>query len=142
MTQNDELETVTTEEDIRILTVQREPQSVSVYYYYRGNAYENKQDCARAIDLCSEAIKKNQNDKIAYINRGAAYELNGEYELAIKDYSKVIELDLKCSIAYNNLGSAYYGMKNHVMAQVYWNEALQLDRNNAEVRKNIELIKK
>jgi tetratricopeptide (TPR) repeat protein len=139
MTQKEELERDTTEKDVRFTTGST-ISGISVSLYFYTHEYNDKHDRDSAIEYCSKVIKEYPDNKIAYINRGVAHELNGNYEDAIADYSKVIELDPKCWIAYNNLGSVYYRMGNYIMPRTYWDKALQLARNSAEVRENLKLL--
>jgi tetratricopeptide (TPR) repeat protein len=103
MTYSDESEREITDEDVRILTVQHELQSVSAYYYYRGNAYETKRDCESMIDNCKKVIESNPNNIIAYINRGVAHIVNGDYDLAIVDWNKALQIDSNNPVARKNI---------------------------------------
>src|SRR5262245_31171616 len=52
-------------------------------YHWRGNAYYDEQDYARAIADYSEAIRLDPEDGDRFYNRGTAYQLTHDYPHAL-----------------------------------------------------------
>jgi tetratricopeptide (TPR) repeat protein len=78
------------------------PRRLAAIYDYRGIAYANKHDYARAIADFNEAIRLEPTSAYAYGNRGNAYNDKGDHERAIADLNEAIRLDPKFADAFNN----------------------------------------
>ena len=79
---------------------------VSVAYYSRGVAYDEKSDVDRAIEDYTLALEYNSNFADAYHNRGYAYYKKSEFTRATEDYNRAIQLKPDNVLYYNNRSMA------------------------------------
>ena len=75
---------------------------LSVAFYDRGNAYQQKGDFDHAIADYDQAIRHNPGMSGAFDNRGTAYQAKRQYALAIADYDEAIRINPKHAIALHN----------------------------------------
>ena len=80
--------------------------NVSVAYYSRGVAYDEKSDVDRAIEDYTLALEYNSNFADAYHNRGYAYYKKSEFTRATEDYNRAIQLKPDNVLYYNNRSMA------------------------------------
>jgi tetratricopeptide (TPR) repeat protein len=71
------------------------PRDHATAYMYRCEAYTRKQEFAKALADCNEAIELDPKNVAAYFTRGNVHYANKDYDRAIVDFSKSIELDPK-----------------------------------------------
>src|ERR1700733_10291351 len=105
----------------------RRPQpDVEWAFVYRGEAYDNVGQYARAIQDFNEAILLKPQDAEAFNGRGAAHDELGQYSLAIQDYSEAIRLKPDYARAFNNRGKAYNDFGQYARALRDLGVAIQL----------------
>ena len=78
-----------------------------------------------AIQLYSDAIKRNPKLAPAYFNRGNAYYDLKQNDQAIKDYTEAIKLNPKDAEAYYNRGNAYRRLRKDDLALKDYNAAIK-----------------
>ena len=83
-------------------------------YCYRAAAFIEKEDYAKAIDDCTEAIRLDPKSADAYTYRGIAHGRKGEYAKSIADWDEVIRLQPNSAHGY--VGRSY---------APYWNPRLR-----------------
>ncbi len=88
-------------------------------YYYRGRAYEQKDDSEKAYADLSKALELNNKLYPANISLGMIYYHRGSFDKAIAQYNRAIELKPEglylCAI-YTNRGNAYNSQKKFDLA--------------------------
>lgn len=105
-------------------------------YFYRGKAYNLKNDVDHAIADFNEVIRRNPQHLKAFLERGAAYRVKRQYERALADFNHVIELNSNYTEAYNTRGW-YYRERNPELAGADFNKALTL--SNQAIEQKIDL---
>ncbi len=93
-----------------------------------------------AVDIYSEAIKKNPRSVEAYDWRGMAYDELNELDKALADYNEAIKLAPEYADAYNNRGEVFRKKKMYREATGDYRKALQLDSSFAEAHYNMALV--
>jgi len=98
-------------------------------------AYQT-QDCRRAVELITQALKVDRNHVPAYNHRGAAYAALKEYELALLNYDKAIALQPQAPEAWNNRANVRlaHGQLDAALADL--DQALRLKPDYAEACHN------
>jgi tetratricopeptide (TPR) repeat protein len=81
---------------------------LAIAYSFRGNAYGDLGEHARAIEDYDQALRLDPGIAYAYYKRGNAYGHLGEYSRAIEDYDQALRLDPDYANAYNNRAWALY----------------------------------
>eukprot|EP01064_Diplonema_japonicum_P028287 TRINITY_DN4302_c5_g1_i1.p1 TRINITY_DN4302_c5_g1~~TRINITY_DN4302_c5_g1_i1.p1 ORF type:complete len:564 (+),score=176.08 TRINITY_DN4302_c5_g1_i1:59-1693(+) len=99
-----------------------------------GNEKFKAQQYKEAIDLYSEAVKRNPKAHAVYSNRGAAYMKMGAYDDAEKDCKKCLEIEPTFVKAVVRLGHIYFFRKEYHKAMVEYNKGLNLDPENEECK--------
>lgn len=108
--------------------------------------------CARYIDsLCdavaqfpeavqhyTEAIKRNPQDHRAYSNRSACYTKLAAWTEGLKDAEKCIELEPTFSKGYSRKGAVLFFMKDYDKALAAYQQGLELDPDNEELRDGVQ----
>lgn len=95
---------------------------------------EAQQYYLQALELSPDNIK-------ALNNLGFAYQAEKKYEKAAEQFMKVLELSPHHAVALNNLAGTVYQMGLVDSARALWEKALVLDPANAQIRKNLEVVK-
>jgi len=108
-----------------------EQDDLSLAYYNRGLAYNQKGDPDRAIADFNKAIELNPNFAVAYGMRGVAYDHKGDPDRAIADYSKAIELDPNLALFYGERGIDYNQTGDPDRAIADFNKVIELNPNFA-----------
>ncbi len=85
-------------------------------YYDAGLAYQEQNDCNRAIIYYSKTIEYDSGNAEAYNSRGIAYCMLGNYDLAIADYNQSLHLNPAYLQARINRGNAYLAERNYAQA--------------------------
>ena len=104
--------------------------------FYAGFTYQNEQNCLKAIEHYSKAIKLNPRLAGVYNKRGNIYSSNGEFDRAIADYDKAIELNPEFAEIYNNRGAAYDSNGELDRAIVDYSKAIDLNPEFAKAYYN------
>jgi tetratricopeptide (TPR) repeat protein len=99
-------------------------------YNNRCLAYFLKQDYARAIADCDQAIQLDPENSNAYHNRGVALFSKGESSRAIADFNEAIRLNPQMVNAYLNRAKAYHDKGQYERALADVDEAIWLDPKN------------
>lgn len=87
------------------------------------------------LNLCSFA----QNTQ--FFEQGNALYNDGNYEQAIRVYEKILGSDMHSAELYFNLANAHYKL-NHIAPSIfYYEKALQLAPNDADIKQNIAFAK-
>lgn len=109
---------------------------IGILYKLRGEPNKAAYQYQRSIEL---------NDKNIYVyhNLGALYlDVSDDYQKAEQYLKKAIELRPDYAPSYVALGDAYLRQKRYDEAEVQYNEAIKIDGNNANARRNLgELYK-
>jgi tetratricopeptide (TPR) repeat protein len=77
------------------------------------------------------------NDELAAKAR-KAYD-SGQYPVSIQSYESIIRNGYESSVLYYNLGNAYFRNQDLPSAILFYEKALKLDPNNADILHNINL---
>ena len=96
-------------------------------YYYRGLAYDDKDEINKAITDYSKVIELVSDFSIAYYRRGRAYSRKGEANQAIENYTKAIELNPDDTDTYRYRGLAYLRKKDFDLAIKDFSKVVELD---------------
>jgi len=110
--------------------------------YKRGLDAEGKKDYDLAIAEYTEAIRLGPNDNYNYyFSRAQSYMFNtGEYDKAIADYKDAIRLGDSYVFHYA-IGDCYMKLDDYANAISYYEQSLQRNPNNSEVKKKLETAK-
>jgi len=98
----------------------------------KGNEYFQKGDYPTAIKHYTEAIKRNPDDAKLYSNRAACYQKLAEFRMACDDAEQCVKRDPKFVKGHIRKGMALLAMKKTSEAAESFQNALELDENNAE----------
>ena len=74
--------------------------NLAVEFNSRGNAYDDKNNYARAIPDYNEAIRHNSLFASAFLNRGLSYIYQHDYAQATADFNEAIRLNPQYAKAY------------------------------------------
>jgi tetratricopeptide (TPR) repeat protein len=107
--------------------VDRQTESRTAIYWFKGVANSIKGSWDNAIAEYSKAIDLNPRLAEAYCNRGLAYYNKGQNDEAISDFNKAIDLNPKFVQAYYNRGLAYSEKGQHDKAILEFNKAIDLN---------------
>ncbi len=111
-------------------------EDLSVTYFNRGNAWDDKGDSDKAIADYTKAIEINPQYASAYFNRGIAWYAKGAYDKAIADFTKVIEINPQHVKAYYGRGLAWYDKGDYDKAIADFTKVIEIDPNFALAYKN------
>lgn len=89
--------------------------------------------------LCVSFLGYSQNNDL-FKKATDAYN-NGKYDAAIKDYLQIIENGKHSPELYYNLGNAYYKLNKVAPSIYYYEKALLLKPNDAEIQNNLGYAK-
>jgi lipoprotein NlpI len=106
--------------------IQVDPKFVDAYYF-RGVAYENKEDYDRAFVDFTHTIELDPKYASAYKGRCGVYNVKPDYDRAIADCNDAIRLDPKDFWAYILRGSAYEAKHNDDLGIADYTHAIELD---------------
>jgi tetratricopeptide (TPR) repeat protein len=80
----------------------------------------------KAIELYTEAIKKEPNDTVLYIARAVAYNRIGEYQKELQDFSTAIDIDPKNPDLYYKRAYVYGNLLQYDNAIADYSKAISL----------------
>jgi len=96
----------------------------------RGNAKNEAQDYAGAIEDCSMAIESDPTYATAYFNRAYAYKELNQTNEALQDYNSAILLDTNFTDAYNNRGRLKMKLNSYEEAISDFTKAAEIHPSN------------
>jgi len=111
---------------IRDGAIRREQNFFAEAYNARGYAYAKKKDYDRAIADYTEAIR--QIPDVSLFNEGGAF------------YNEFVR-PLLFTVVYGNRGYTYYMKKDYDSAKADFESLLQIDSDNPDAKKYLEIIK-
>lgn len=113
----------------------------AVYYFNRGNAYDDNNDFENAEKDFSEAIKINPKFANAYNSRGTIHIKNGNYINAIDDFTKAIQNNYeKLPFVYQNRSHAFLHLKKYEEAISDCQKAIEIDPFYAHTYNTLGII--
>ena len=86
-----------------------------------------------ALQMLSNVIRLNSNDRRAYHLRSSTYERLGDFESATQDYSKLIELDPQLLSPYRDRAAAYENLGDFESAVHDYTKLLELTNYSSSV---------
>ncbi|KAI3656961.1 hypothetical protein MP638_004192 [Amoeboaphelidium occidentale] len=104
----------------------------------QGNAAFQSGDYNTSIKLFTNAIQKDNANHVLYSNRSASYCGLKEYEKALEDAEKCVGLSPEWGKGYGRKGAALFGLGKFDDAVASYEKGLQLDPNNAALKKGLE----
>eukprot|EP01063_Lacrimia_lanifica_P031817 TRINITY_DN5323_c0_g1_i1.p1 TRINITY_DN5323_c0_g1~~TRINITY_DN5323_c0_g1_i1.p1 ORF type:complete len:550 (+),score=319.69 TRINITY_DN5323_c0_g1_i1:53-1702(+) len=99
-----------------------------------GNEHFKKQEYKEAIDLYSDAIKRNPGAHAVYSNRAAAYMKMGAYDDAEKDCKHCLKLEPTFAKAVIRLAQIYFFRKEYHKAMVEYQKGLEMCPESQECK--------
>jgi len=98
-----------------------------------------------ALSIYYKLLSLDLNNSLNYYNIALAYEMINEYELAVSYYKKSIRIDNTNIRSMNNLARIYIDeIKDYNIAEIYLNQAIQIEPKDAEAYNlfgNISMLK-
>ena len=107
-------------------------------YFLRGAAYSSQQKYDEAIQDFEKTVAINPNNFEAYNNLGILHYNRDEFDLAIENLSKAIGIN-PTSEEYYIRGVSYAMKQDFKNAAVDFAKTLELDPNDENARKNLEI---
>jgi tetratricopeptide (TPR) repeat protein len=104
--------------------------------------YALKDDLGRAVDLLTQAIKKDPNSVEAHNNLADVFMRVQDYGRALEEYNKVIFLEPGNTAALYNLGFLYARNKDYAKAKQNWEKVLAIDPQDPDAQKAIQSFSK
>ena len=109
------------------------------------NLYElhiKKQEYSLAIENGKKIVDlEKQKNPLSYFKLAYAYDLNRNFSEAICNYKIVEKSNFReKKLLFNNLGSCYSAINKLKIAEKYYLEALEIDRNDKRIINNLLLI--
>jgi len=118
----------------------REREDFDTAYISLANIYKSQRRIKEAVDIMEEGFSKNPKSYEIVSNYGSILVDAGLYNKAIEVLQKAIVLVDFDPTTWNKMGIAYMRIKKEATAQEYFQKALSLDNNNAEVLNNLGII--
>ena len=95
---------------------------------------------AEAMKLAQDLVDNNMSSEVAWLIYAYAKEAWGDDALAEKAYKQSIAINPTFALALNDLGDFYIRAKDVEKAEVYFNKALECDRENTAYMGNVAYI--
>lgn len=92
-----------------------------------------KGDCQKAESMINQATAFKNMDATMLFNLGLCYFQKGHYKDAVNEFEKAILLDPAFWKAYCYAGESYYRIKNNRSAEYFFEEALKINSQKAEI---------
>jgi len=115
--------------------IRQDPRN-SIYYFNRGNAWDDKGNKDKAIADYDEAIRLDPLYASAHYNRGNVWFDKGDRDKAIADYSQAIRLDPLHASAHFNRGNMWSDKGEKDQAIADYSEAIRLNPKHANAHYN------
>jgi len=115
-----------------------------LFFYYRGNAWQEMKEYSNAIDDYSEAIKLKSDDAHLYYSRGYVQFCIERYGYAISDFNEAIRFSPNETAYYTFRGISYKRQKQFHNAIKDFKIILSIDTVNSfavEELKDIRIMK-
>jgi stress-induced-phosphoprotein 1 len=106
----------------------------------KGNEAFKQGDFPKAVDLYTEAIKRDPSNAVYYANRAAAYTKLTCFMDAKKDCEKALEMDPKYVKAYSRMGAIQFFMKEFHKARESYEKGLAIDPENQECKDGLRNV--
>lgn len=103
-----------------------------------GNKLFKEQKYPEALAHYSEAVKRNPSDHRAYSNRSACYTKLAAWAEGLKDAERCLELEPRFSKGYSRKGAVLFFMKDYDKALAAYQQGLELDPENEELREGVQ----
>jgi tetratricopeptide (TPR) repeat protein len=101
-------------------------------YSYLGNAYNNMEEYAKAIEYHTiNIMNSDSTEYVPFYNRGLTYFNNEDYDLSLKDFFMASQRDSSDSDIFLYMGKIEDKLGNKANAEKNYNKAIQLDTKNA-----------
>ncbi|KAI9734242.1 MAG: Hsp90 cochaperone [Cirrosporium novae-zelandiae] len=107
-----------------------------------GNKAFIAKDFDKAVELFSKAIEIDPQNHVLYSNRSGAYASQKNFNKALEDAQKVTEIKPDWPKGWGRKGAALHGQGDLVGANDAYEEALELDPNNAQAKNGLEAVKR
>ena len=107
-----------------------------------GSGQMKAGDYQAARDSFKQALEYNDSAPEGHLGLGIAYFYLRDDTEAERELSKTLELNPKSSIANQFLGELYYRKDDLKTAVSYWEKAVELDPNAANIRSRLDRIRK
>ena len=105
-----------------------------------AEAYWQKGEYEKAVEVCKQAIKIDPHHFIAYNNLGNAYLSLGKYKKAESCFKKAISLDPEHPAPYSNLGWTYFLLGQYEQALILYKKSIELDANYSSPYYNLAIL--
>ena len=116
----------------KLIKLEKESYDKANAYWFRGDAYRNKNKYSSALKDFTQAIRLNPKDADAYYARGTTHVNKNDWNRAIADCTRAIELNLEHEGVYCTRGLAYAGKGNYPYAIADCTTAIQLNPKYAD----------
>lgn len=112
------------------------PTKTAEDYIDEGNALQDSEDYADALEAFEKAIELKPTLAEAYFERGVTHHALNNLQTALEDYSKAIELDPTYADAYYNRGIIHSDLGDNQAALTDYNKVIELDPDDAVAYNN------
>jgi len=106
----------------------------------KGNELFKAGSYAAAVEMYTEAMKRNPKDHVPYSNRAACYQKLMEWQLAIKDADRCVEMDPMFVKGWSRKAGIHFFLKEYHKALDAYDHILKLDPNNEEAKSMTEQV--
>ena len=112
-------------------------EKTSVYWFYRGVAYDDAGKYKEAVESYKQAIRLKPDFAAAFLNIGFAYYKLGRYQEAVEADVEAIRIDPNFATAHYNLGNDYQKLGRYQEAVEAYGEAIRIDPNFSAAHYNM-----
>jgi tetratricopeptide (TPR) repeat protein len=112
------------------------PSRLAIDDFLLGDLARIEDDCARAVEHYSAALRADPRQPLALLNRGICYRTLGERERAVRDAEVLSRVWPEHSMAHNNLGIALTDTREFDDAFAAFERARALDPESAVIEFN------
>jgi len=106
----------------------------------QGNELFKAGNYPAAIEMYSEAMRRNPKDHVPYSNRAACYQKLMEWQLALKDADRCVEMDPTFVKGWSRKGGIHFFLKEYHRALEAYDRILKLDPHNEEAKNMSEQV--